>query len=111
MSDMTSISKVGVTVDSKDDFDLMGDIFYVSVPIVISISQPPERCSSYSLLMMHLLNILLWCGSVADPTTLSWKQHCLTLMLTNGLASRARKLYFPGVGLSPKGGLISPYPT
>jgi len=60
MSDMASISKVGIMVDSEDDFDLMGDIFYVSAPIVISISRPPERCSSYSLQMMRPLNILLW---------------------------------------------------
>ena len=48
-TDMTSILKVGVTVNSEDDFDLMGDIFYVSAPILISVSQPPERHSNYSL--------------------------------------------------------------
>lgn len=30
---MAAVSDVGIKVDSEDEMDLMGDIFYVSVPV------------------------------------------------------------------------------
>jgi len=58
---MATVSKAGVTVDSEDDLDLMGDIFYVSVPLTVSASQPPDTGHfRYSPLTTHPPNILLW---------------------------------------------------
>jgi hypothetical protein len=58
--DKASVSAAGITIDSEEEFDIMGDIFYVSVHLEFIPSQAHKRHFRYLLPATHLPDILPW---------------------------------------------------
>ena len=103
--DTAAVTKAGLAID--DEFDIMGDIFIVSVHPAPNDSQTHERHSSCPPLTMRPRNILPWFEFQEDPAILPLRNRHSTLTESNGSVSRTRRSHSLRLRRSHPGGPTS----